>query len=107
MSYANVDKILTPWLKRHGLQVFTMYRETEVRIIDVVDDVGDRYQVSISEPSESESVIVSAGNLKGKRKRKGREFKSSLSDLEGVLEEVYTQIMEWVNQEGHTRTPVL
>ncbi len=41
MNYAAIDKILTPWLKLHGLHVFTMYREDEVRSIDVVDDAGD------------------------------------------------------------------
>ena len=107
MSYAAIDKILTPWLKRHGLYVFTLYREDEVRIIDVVDDAGDRYQISISEPDESERVRIFAGNLKSKRKRKSREYESTLSELERVLEEAYFQIMEWVNQEGHTRTPVL
>jgi hypothetical protein len=107
MSYADVDYILTPWLKRHGLHVFTKYREDEVRMIDVVDDAGDRYQVAISEPDVSEKVRVSAANLKSKRKRKSCEFETSLSDLARVLEDVYSQIMEWVNQEGHTRSPVL
>ena len=107
MSYAAVDKILTPWLKRHGLHVFTLYREDEVRSIDVVDDAGDRYQIAVSEPDESERVRVFAGNLKSKRKRKSREYESTLSDLERVLEEAYSQIMEWVREEVHTRTPVL
>jgi hypothetical protein len=50
---------------------------------------------------------VFAGNLKSKRKRKRREYESTLSDLERMLEEAYSQIMEWVKEEGHTRTPVL
>ena len=107
MNYAAVDEILAPWLKRHGLHVFTLYREDEVRSIDVVDGAGDRYQIAISEPDESERVKVFAGNLKSKRKRKSKEYESPLSDLERVLEEAYSQIMEWVKQEGHTRTPVL
>lgn len=107
MSYAAVDKILMPWLKRHGLHVSKLHREDEVRAIEVVDDAGDRYQIWISPPDESERVRIFAGNLKSKRKRKSSECESSLSDLERALEESYSQIMEWVNQEGHTRTPVL
>jgi hypothetical protein len=107
MSYEAIDKILTPWLKRHGLHVFTMYREEEVRSTDVVDNAGDRYQIVISESDESGKVRVFAGNLKSKRKRKRREYESTLSDLERMLEEAYSQIMEWVKEEGHTRTPVL
>jgi hypothetical protein len=107
MSYADVDKILPPWLKRHGLHVSTMYREEEVRIIDIVDDAGDRYSVAISEPDASEKVRVFVANFTRKRKRKSCEFETNLSDLARVLEEAYSKIMEWLSQEGHTRTPVL
>ncbi len=107
MSYAAVDEILAPWLKRHGLHVFTLYRDAEVRSIDIVDDAGDRYQIAISEPDESERVRVFSGNLKSKRQRKSREYESTMPDLERVLEEAYAQVMEWVKEEGHTRTPVL
>ena len=89
MSYAAVDKILMPWLKRHGLHVFTLYREDEVRSIDVIDDAGARYHIAISEPNEAQRVRVLAGNLKSKRKRKSKEYESTLSDLERVLEEAY------------------
>ena len=74
MSYAALDEILAPWLKRHGLNVFTLYCEDEVRSIDVIDDAGDRYQIAISEPDESERVKVFAGNLKSERKRKSKEY---------------------------------
>lgn len=107
MSYDAIDKILTPWLKRYGLHVFTMHHEEEVRAIDIVDDAGDRYQVAISAPDKSGKIRVFAGNLKSRRKRKSTEYESTLSDLERVLEEAYSQIMEWVKEEGHARTPVL
>jgi 4-amino-4-deoxy-L-arabinose transferase-like glycosyltransferase len=107
MTYAAVDKILTPWLKRHGLHVYTMHREDEVRAIDVVDDTGERYGIAISPPDESGKVRVFAWNYKRRRQSKRKEYESTLRDLEWMLEEAYAQIVEWVSQEGHTRTPVL
>lgn len=107
MSYDDIDPILLRWLKRHGLRVFTRARDYEVRSIDVVDDAGDRYQLAVSEPNESGKLTVFAGNYLRKRKQKRVEYSSNVSDLERTLEEAYWQIMEWVAQEGHTRTPVL
>jgi hypothetical protein len=107
MTYAEVDKILLPWLKRYGLHVYTWHREDEVRAIDVVDDAGDRYQIAISPPDEFEMVRVFAGNYERLRKRKSKEYQSTLSDLERMLEEAYSQIRDWIDEAGHTRTPVL
>src|SRR5260370_15808805 len=106
MSYVDADKILAPWLKRHGLHVFTMDREVEVRSIDVVDDTGDRCQITLSEPDASGRVTIFAWNCKSKRKSKSKEFQSTLSELEEALEEAYAQVMEWVKQAGHARTPI-
>jgi hypothetical protein len=107
MSYREVDLILLPWLKRHGLHVFTRDREYEVRHIDVVDDSGDRYQIGIAEPDDSGMLKVFAGNYERKRKQKAQEYPSNLSHLDRTLEEAYAKIMEWVGQAQHTRTPVL
>jgi hypothetical protein len=107
MTYDAVDPILLPWLKRHGLQVFTRYRDEAVRSIDVVDDAGDRYQIAVSPPNLSGKLTVIAGNYLRKKKQKRVEYPSNVSGLESTLEEAYSQIMEWVAQDGHTRTPVL
>ena len=107
MTYADVDKILLPWLKRHGLHVFTRHHEEEVRSIDVVDDAGERFQLWISRPDAFGMVRIFVSNYKSRRKRKSKEYEATLSDLEPALEEAYSQIMDWVNEAEHTRTPVL
>jgi|SRR5215813_8447395 len=107
MAYDDVDPILMLWLKRHGLHVFTLNRDYEVRQIEVVDDAGDRYQIGVSEPDSAGNITVFAGNYLRKKKQKRVEYSSSVSGLECALEEAYSTVMEWVAQEGHTRTPVL
>ena len=107
MAYDDVDPILLPWLKRHGLHVLTRSREYEIRHIDVVDDSGDRYQIGVSEPDDAGKLTVFAGNYLRKKKQKRAEYLSNVSGLERTLEDAYSKIMEWVAQEGHSRTPVL
>ena len=103
MNYADIDKVLMPWSKRHGLHVFTKHRDEEVRSIDVVDDAGGRYQIWISDAEDSGKAKVSAWNYKDKKKT----VESSFPDLEPALEDLYSEVMLWVVQAGHTRTPVL
>src|SRR5712671_4379842 len=76
VDYTEIDPILLSWLKPYGLRVFTRFRESEVRHIDVVDDAGDRYQISISEPSGAGNVLVFVGNYLRKKKQKRAEYSS-------------------------------
>ena len=103
MNYAEIDKVLTPWSQRHGLHVSTKHRDEEVRSIDVVDDTGSRYQIWLADALEAAKVKVSAWDYKDKKKT----VASNLPDLEQVLEAIYSEVMVWVIQAGHTRTPVL
>jgi predicted RNA-binding protein len=102
--YEEIDKILLPWLKKYGLHVYTKYRDDEVRAIDVVDDAGEVYGMSVSPLDESGKCIVYAGS---RRLKSGKSLESSLSDLENNLDNAYAQIEEWIRNAGHTRTPVL
>jgi hypothetical protein len=103
MNYVEVDKALRPWLKHHGLHLLTTHRDQEVRSIDVVDDAGARYQIWISGADDAEKVRVSAWDFKHKKK----VFESSFGELDQVLEDAYSEVAEWIDQAGHTRTPVL
>jgi len=103
MNYSEVDKTLQPWLTRHGLHVFTRYRDEEVRSIHVVDDAGARYQIWISDTNDHGRVRVSAWDFKKKKK----VFESDFDDLSQMLEDAYSQVKQWIQQSDHTRTPVL
>jgi hypothetical protein len=103
MNYSEVDKALKPWLTRHGLHLFTRARDEEVRSIDVVDDAGARYQIWISDANDVGKVRVSAWDFKKKKK----VFESDFDELGQSLEDAYSQVTEWIQQAGHTRTPVL
>jgi hypothetical protein len=103
MNYQDIDRVLLPWSKRHGLHVLTSYREDEVRYIDVVDDAGNRYEMSISPHEVPGLVRISIWD----RKRRSKGYRAEPPKLEEVLEKAYSAIMVWVQQAGNTRTPVL
>ena|ERR1700730_13722862 len=84
MNYADSDKVLAPWLKRHGLHVFTKNRDEDVRYFDVVDDAGGRYQYGSLSPTKPGRAKISV-------------------DLEHVLEVAYCEVTEWIREEGRTK----
>jgi len=43
MSYKILDPILEHWVKTHSLHVHTIYKDEEVRSIDIVSPAGKRF----------------------------------------------------------------
>jgi hypothetical protein len=62
-----------------------------VRSIEVVSESGKRYQIWLDAPDERKEIALHAWDYK---KRKV-DVKSSLSDLDEKLEEIYTKVMSW------------
>ena len=112
MSYSQIDPVLFPWAKTHGLHIYTECRDDEIRSIDIVDDVGDSYGLGVSSPREdgSVSVWVSERRVGGRpeagRKIRSQTFTTTVAELERTLESAYRQAGLWISEQGHTRTPV-
>lgn len=98
MVRREVEKTLDSWVKRHGLRVSDVYRDT-FYYVDVVDDVGGKYEISICEDSESDLIKVRVWN----HQKKSCGSRADISDLEKVLEQAYSQIITWVKQSKGTR----
>ncbi|MDQ3042190.1 MAG: hypothetical protein M3R11_07390 [Acidobacteriota bacterium] len=107
--YEEIDKILLPWLKKYGLHVFTKYRDDEVRSMNVVDDVGDIYRITISPIDTNTGKIYIHFGIRRQKKveSEAETIETLLSEFENALEETYEQITIWIKESGHTRTPVL
>ncbi len=105
MKYEEINEILTPWLKKYGLHVYIKYRGDKVRSIDVVDDAGDIYGLYISPLNDnSETIQVGIGSYRPKRHK---TFDTFLPKLEETHDVAYAQIVQWIKEAGHTRTPIL
>jgi len=113
MRFSKIDPILFPWAKTHGLHIYTQCRDDEIRAIDVVDDVGDSYSLSVGSPLEDGSIAVwvSEQRVDGKpvvsRKIQSQAFTTTVAELEQTLELAYCRAESWISERGHTRTPVL
>jgi len=99
MTRGEVERTVNAWSKRHGLRVSDVYRDT-IFYIDVVDDVGGKYEISISKLSESDLIKVRVWN----HQRKSCGFiPVDLSNLERILELAYSHIIKWMKQSKATR----
>ena len=97
MTRREVEKTVTAWSKRHGLRVTDVYRDTFF-YVDVVDDVGGQYEISIC----SESDLIKVGVWNHQKKSCGF-IPVDLTDLERILELAYSRIMKWMKQSNATR----
>ena len=61
MLHREIEKTLASWVKRHGLRVSDVYRDT-FYYVDVLDDVGCKYEISICKDAESELIKVRVWN---------------------------------------------
>ena len=108
MRYTQIDPVLVPWAKTHGLFVATQFKGEEVRSIQIVDDAGDSYGLWIALPREDDSVTVAIAEHKApSRKARRQTFTTKIAELGETLESAYAVAESWIRERGHTRTPVL
>ena len=91
MSYSAVDLVLHDWTSRKGLRIYKLYKDTEVRSIEIVSPQGKRFQLWIDEPSQTGDIGIHIWDMKKKRK----DYSASSASFENVLEEAYKQAQSW------------
>jgi hypothetical protein len=108
MRYTQIDPVLVPWAKTHGLFVATQFKDEEVRSVQIVDDAGDSYGLWVDLPREDGSVTVAiAEHTAPSRKIRRQTFTTRIAELGQTLESAYAVAESWMHERGHTRTPVL
>ena len=106
--HAQLDSILVPWAKRHGLFVATQHMDEEVRSIQIVDDSGASYQLWVELSHANSSVCVSIAEHEGpSRNRRKQTFSTNLEELDQTLEQAFSVAEIWIHQRGNTRNPIL
>lgn len=104
MTHADLDAVIYPWAKKHGLFIYTKDRDCEVRAIDIVDDEGTIYKLGIT-PSGGENSTVGIDIWVSRDER--ASYRTSLQSLAECLDDAYGIVCGWMRARGHTRTPVL
>lgn len=94
MSYESIDKVIKSWASKHRLSLYTEYKDSEVRSVDVVDHSGKKFQIWIDKPSD-ETVGVHAWDYKRRR----RDWEPAVAELGEALEQAIAQVDEWKRAE--------
>lgn len=96
-KYDLIDPELYAWAAKHGLQIFTWYKEGAVRSTDVVGNAGKKCQIWIDQPDRPGTFVVNIWNYKKKRAKRIKQLQASKTDIRDKLEEAYNTAQEWLN----------
>ena len=91
MSYTEIDPIISAWVQRHLLTLYTQYQDSEVRSVDVVDAKGRKFQIWIDPPANGK-VAVHAWDY---RKRK-KVWNTTTGDVDDRLEDAFATVADWI-----------
>ena len=95
-----IDPELYDWAAKHGLQIFTEYKDEQVRSTDVVGSAGKKCQIWIDQSDKAGTFVVNIWNYKTKRAKRIKQLQASKTDIRDKLEEAYKTAQEWLNETG-------
>lgn len=90
-DYSEIDSTLNAWALRHGLNIYTTYKDYDVRSVDVAGGSGKRYQIWIDAPDSEKQIGIHAWDYK----KHSAEITSGITELANQLEDVYGIVQSW------------
>lgn len=96
MSYEQVDSVLYRWATSNGLTVSTLYKDYEVRSIDVVDAQGARFQLWLDPPEATGEIGVHVWDYRRRR----ADYEVQLKDLTECLDDALRMASKWSSSGG-------
>jgi hypothetical protein len=102
MSFRAIDAGLDEWARSKGAQVYRRYQDYEVRVLELADDRGDLYRITVGQPHADGVVELSIWDLRTNIKT----FVGTIEELTKLLDEAYAQICDWISIKGRIRSIV-
>ncbi len=110
MNYEQIDPIFYAWAQRHGLQVYTIYKDEEVRVTRLYGKGKEYADVSIDlfplkgffrfRGVGNGRVWVSVGIARRPlRNSQSEQLEANLETLDEVLEKAYEKATAWLRGE--------
>lgn len=101
MSYALIDPVISAWVGKHALKLFTRYEgnnEIEFRNVYVSSPRGECCQIWIDEPSDG-CVAVHAAEVESVDDEEMRkDWRTPVSDVADTLEEALAFVQSWMER---------
>ena len=92
MNYTVIDPIINTWADSHGLHIQNVFKDTEVRSIDIVGSQGKRIQLWIDEPDKVGNTTIHIWDMK----KRSKDFVASKFSLRDKLEDAYQCAKSWL-----------
>ncbi len=94
MSYEKIDNILKNWADTRNLYIYKIYKEEEVRSIEIVGNKNGRYQLWLDAPDEKGQVCIHIWDYKKRKK----DFFTQEKELFESLETAYHFLNKWESE---------
>src|SRR5690625_7389654 len=91
MSYQKLDPALQRWAKKHGLHVYTNYKDEEVRSVDIVSPCGERFQLWIDKPENDRYAVIHVWDYRTRR----AAFRAEIKHLGPQLAKAHSKVTSW------------
>ena len=101
MNYTLIDPILNAWADSRKLHIQTIFKDMEIRSVDIIDSQGKRFQLWVDEPDKAGNTMVHIWDMKKKRE----DFIASKFSLKDKLENAYRCAKNWSSVEPVEKTP--
>ena len=72
MNYQIIDDVLDAWAKLHNLKVIKLYKDMQVRSVNIVDSTGAKYQIWIDPIEGKHEIKINYWDYKNKDRKSTR-----------------------------------
>jgi hypothetical protein len=104
MSYTIIDPTINAWTKKHSLCLFTSFADRDARFIYVSSNIGECFQIMISEPQDGKVDL----NARDIETHKDEEMHTSMtaeqSKLGDALEDMLKTVYGWMRRHDASAT---
>ncbi len=90
MDFSQIEKPLSEWATENNLHIFTMYKDEEVRTVDIMDDSNSRWQLWLEPNPKENKCAIHYWNFKDHQYK----VESPVSELKKNLQMIYDRIMK-------------
>ena len=104
MSYTIIDPIINAWTRKHSLHLFTSFADRDARFIYVSSNIGECFQITISEPQGGKVDIEAVDIETHKDEKMHMNMTSEQSKLGDALEHMLQTVYDWMRRHDASAT---
>lgn len=92
MNYQIVDNELDVWAKSHNLKIVKLYKDMDVRSVNILDASGHKYQIWIDSVEEKQKIKINYWDYKDKKGSISTEYRHFFESME----KSYEIVKDWI-----------